>query len=98
MTAFVHIRVAPPLIEQTGQALSTIEQVQEVHYLAGEDCLMAKVKTSGNGELDDVIRNKIAAIDAVEATRTSIALSSFKESAKITLPDRIQARKNNQKN
>lgn len=93
MTAFVHIRVAPSLIEQTGHELSTIEQVQEVHYLAGEDCLMAKVKTSGNRELDEVIRTQIAAIDAVEATRTSIALSSFKESAKIKLPDRIQARK-----
>ncbi|WDP89824.1 MAG: Lrp/AsnC family transcriptional regulator [Desulfobacter sp.] len=90
MTAFVHVRVSPPsMIQNAGEQLAAIEQVQEVHYLAGEDSLMAKIKTSGNRELDEVIRKKIAAIDAVEGTRTSIALSSFKESAKIKLPDQI---------
>ena len=90
MTAFVHIQVtAPSLIQEAGQALAAIEQVQEVHYLAGEDGLMAKVKTSGNKELDKVIRTQVASIEGVRATRTSIALSSFKESAKIKLPDRI---------
>ncbi len=90
MTAFVHIQVkAPSRIQDAGEHLTGIEQVQEVHYLAGEDALMAKVKTSGNKELDTVIRKNIASIDAVLATRTSIALSTFKESAKIKLPDHI---------
>lgn len=90
MTAFVHIQVkAPSLVQTAGEQLAAIEQVQEVHYLAGEDALMAKVKTSGNKELNTVIRTDIASIDAVQSTRTSIALSTFKESAKIKLPDRI---------
>ncbi|MCG8634506.1 MAG: Lrp/AsnC family transcriptional regulator [Desulfobacterales bacterium] len=90
MTAFINIRVsAPSLIQDTGKQLSEIEQVQEVHYLAGGDTLMAKVKTSGNKELESVIREQISSISAVTATRTSIALSTFKESAKIQLPDQI---------
>ncbi len=90
MTAFVHIHIkTPALIQTAGEQLSAIDQVQEVHYLAGEDALMAKVKTSGNKELDKIIRKDIAAIEAVGATRTSIALSTFKESAKIKLPNQI---------
>jgi len=90
MTAFIDIQVfSPALIQDTGKRLSAIEQIQEVHYLAGGDTLMAKVKTSGNKELESVIRERIAPIDAVKATRTSIALSTYKESAKIQLPDQI---------
>ncbi len=90
MTAFINIQVfSPSQIQNTGKQLSKIEQVQEVHYLAGGDTLMAKVKTSGNKELESVIREQISSIDAIKATRTSIALSTFKESAKIQLPDQI---------
>ncbi len=65
----------------------SVEQVQEVHYLAGGDCLMAKVKTSGNAELESILRKQIATLDAVASTQTFIALSTYKESAKIQLPD-----------
>lgn len=88
MTAFVHLQVkAPSAIRDTGEKLSAIEQVQEVHYLAGGDCLMAKVKTSDNTELESILREQIASIDAIASTQTFIALSTFKESAKIKLPD-----------
>ncbi|MDD9303599.1 MAG: Lrp/AsnC family transcriptional regulator [Desulfobacter sp.] len=90
MTAFIHIKVhSPALIQPTGEQLTATEQVQEVHYLAGGDTLMAKVKTSGNKELESVIQQQIASIEAICATKTSIALSTFKESAKIKLPDQI---------
>jgi Lrp/AsnC family leucine-responsive transcriptional regulator len=90
MTAFIHIQVKSPLmVGPTGEKLSAIEQVQEVHYLAGNDALMAKVKTSGNKELESVIQEQIATIDTIQSTKTSIALSTFKESAKIKLPDRM---------
>ena len=90
MTAFVNIRVtSPALIQETGRTLTAIEQVQEVHYLAGGDTLMIKVKTSGNKELESIIREQIAPITAIHSTKTAIALSTFKESAKIKLPDRM---------
>ncbi len=90
MTAFVQIQVtSPAAVEAVGKALALIDKVQEVHYLAGGDALMAKLKISGNTELDTIIRENIAAIDGIASTRTSIALSTFKESAKIRLPDQI---------
>lgn len=91
VTAFIHIRVSlPSAIYETGRALSCIDQVQEVHYLAGEDCLMAKLKVSGNMELEEILRLKITSIPEVQKTKTHIALSTYKESAKITLPDQPQ--------
>ncbi|HCY84742.1 MAG TPA: Lrp/AsnC family transcriptional regulator [Desulfobacteraceae bacterium] len=90
MTSFIHVQVSAPCrVRETGKQLSVIEQVQEVHYLAGEDTLMVKVKTADNKELAQIIQEKIAALEAVVNTRTTIALSTFKESAKIRLPDQI---------
>ncbi len=89
MTAFIHMGVSDPsLIIETGNAIAAIEQVQEVHFLAGEDCLMAKLKVSGNKELESILRTRIAPITSIKNTKTFIALSTYKESAKIKLPDK----------
>ncbi|WP_320044031.1 Lrp/AsnC family transcriptional regulator [uncultured Desulfobacter sp.] len=90
MTAFVSIQVThPSKIRETGEQLATIEQVQEVHYLAGGDLLMIKVKVSGNNELEELIQTRISHIKSVKTTKTFIVLSTFKESAKIKLPDDV---------
>ncbi len=89
MTAFIHLGVKDPSqIIETGNALSAIEQVQEVHYLAGADCLIAKLKVSGNKELESVLRTRIAGIPSIKDTKTFIALSTYKESAKIKIEDK----------
>jgi len=59
----------------------------KVHYLAGEDCLMAKIKVSGNRELERILRTQIASISSIRDTKTFIALSTYKETAKVKLPD-----------
>jgi len=88
MTAFIHMGVKDPSqVTEAGNAVSDIEQVQEVHYLAGQDCLMAKLKVSGNKELETILRTRIADITSIKDTKTFIALSTYKESAKIKLPD-----------
>lgn len=91
MIAFIQIKVITPakLIE-TGLLLSKIEQIQEVHYLAGEDCLMIKLRVSGNTELETILRTQIASLEVVKETKTFIALSTYKESAKIMLPETFE--------
>ena len=88
MIVFVHVKVisADRLVE-TGKSLSKIEHIQEVHHLAGEDCLMAKLRTDSHTELEVILRTKIATIDGVKDIKTFIALSTYKETAKITLPE-----------
>lgn len=91
MIAFIHIKMMTPgsLIE-TGELLSKIEQIQEVHYLAGQDCLMVKLRVSNNTELETILTTQIATLDAVKDTKTFIALSTYKESAKIMLPETLK--------
>jgi Lrp/AsnC family transcriptional regulator, leucine-responsive regulatory protein len=86
MVAFVQIQVADPAcFPELGQTLAAVDQIQEVHYLAGRDCLMVKLRVESNKELENVLQSRINNIDAVVSTRTHIALSTFKESAKIVL-------------
>ena len=91
MIAFIQIKMMTPgsLIE-TGELLSKIEQIQEVHYLAGEDCLMVKLRVSDNTELETILTTQIANLDVVKDTKTFIALSTYKESAKIMLPETLK--------
>ena len=91
MIAFIQIKVTfPGQLIKTGEKLSKIEQIQEVHFLAGEDCLMVKLRVSDNLELETILRTQIASLDIVKETKTLIALSTLKESAKIMLPETLK--------
>ena len=88
--AFVHMRVADPSrFAEAGKAVAAIDQVQEVHHLAGEDGLMAKLRVADNTELERILTRQIGTIDAIVETRTHITLASYKESAKIMIPDEV---------
>jgi Lrp/AsnC family leucine-responsive transcriptional regulator len=67
--------------------LSTIEDIQEIHFIAGDDGYLIKVRVSGTEELDRLVREKIRSIAGVSATRTSVALATIKETARITIDD-----------
>ena len=71
--------------KQVGKKLSEMPGVQEVHYIAGEDAFLVKVRVSDNEELGRFIRDKISSIKAVKSTRTSIVLSTYKETARIPI-------------
>lgn len=91
MIAFIQIKLTSPgRCSETGKLLSKIEQIQEVHYLAGDDCLMVKLRASDNTELEKILRTQITTLDDVKDTKTFIALSSYKESAKILLPETLE--------
>ncbi len=86
MVAFVEISVSDPTrFSDIGRTLAAIDQIQEVHYLAGRDCLMVKLRAKDNKELETLLSTRINSIHDISATRTHIALSTFKESAKIVI-------------
>lgn len=90
MIAFVHIKACVPgQLINIGERLSKIEQIQEVHFLAGQDCLMVKLRVGDTCELETILRTRIASIDIVTETKTFITLSTFKETAKIRLPENL---------
>lgn len=86
MIAFIQIQISPPSMGcETGETLALLEEVQEVHFLAGDDCFLIKLRVRDTIELEEIIRSRIAAIPAVIGTKTFVCLSTYKETARIPL-------------
>ncbi len=69
----------------TGKRLTAIPEIQEVHHITGEDGFLVKVRVSDVAELGKLIQNKILKITGVKKTHTAIAMSTFKETARIPI-------------
>jgi Lrp/AsnC family leucine-responsive transcriptional regulator len=88
MIAFVKIRVRDTSsIRKTGRELAELAAVQEVHFLAGSDSLLVKLRVSDTNELEALLMTEISAIRSILSTKTEIALATFKETARIPLTD-----------
>jgi Lrp/AsnC family leucine-responsive transcriptional regulator len=81
LVAFVFIRANHRIGEDLGQ----IPEVQEVHFVAGEDGYIVKVRVADTKELDAVLNEKIRVIESVQETRSAIVLSTYKETAQIPI-------------
>ena len=84
--SFIHVR-----IESNGDSsdicssLASIPQIQEIHFIAGEDCILLKVRTGDTIELDQLLRSEILAIEGIRSTKTFPVLSTTKETAQIPI-------------
>ena len=67
------------------ETLSTFEEIQEVHFIAGDDCLLVKTRTADTQTLDTLLREKILPIRGISSTRTTPVLSTWKETANIPI-------------
>jgi Lrp/AsnC family leucine-responsive transcriptional regulator len=87
LTAFVLIRTEEPAGSGAiGQALSRIPEVLEVHHVAGEDCYLTKVRVADTNGLSRLLRERFGRLKGVRNTRTTIVLSTVKESPTMVLP------------
>jgi Lrp/AsnC family leucine-responsive transcriptional regulator len=87
LLAFVAVRSDERVGEQqTGEQLAAMPEVQEVHHIAGEDCFLVKVRAPDTEALGRILRERFGAIPSVRSTRTTIVLSTLKETARLPLP------------
>ena len=88
LLAYVSVRgdetSGTPVLER---ALAAIPEVQEIHHIAGEDCFLIKVRTASTEALGRLLRDRIAAISQVRSTRTTIVLSTIKETTALPIPE-----------
>jgi len=70
---------------QTAEQLAKLPEVLEVHHVAGEDCLLVKVRTRDTDHLERLLTKDFGAIESLISTRTTIVLSTTKESTRIPL-------------
>lgn len=80
LLAFVFVRTDEGAgAERATERLAAMPEVQEVHHLAGEDCVLAKVRVADTDALGHLLRKRVSAIGPVRSTRTTIVLTTVKE-------------------
>ncbi len=87
--AFVHVQTTTAASSEVGRQLAAIPEVQEVHFVAGNDCYLVKVRTTDTPSLSQLLQDRIAAIQGVISTKTETVLSTIKETARIPLPESL---------
>lgn len=90
LVAFAVVTAAPGADEEAlGRSLAEIPDVQEVHYVSGEDGFLVKLRVEGPAELDRIRRERLARLPQVRSVRTLVVLSTFKETARFPLDERM---------
>ncbi len=86
LTAFAFVTALEPVNEMnSGAALTEIPEIQEVYYIAGEDCYLVKIRVADSEALGRLIREKIGTIPGMHRTRTTIVLTTLKETSGLSL-------------
>jgi Lrp/AsnC family transcriptional regulator, leucine-responsive regulatory protein len=85
LLAFVFVRADDKLADETAARVAAIPEVLEVHDVAGEDCLLAKVRAADTEALGRLLRERLGSIDSITSTRTTIVLETVKESSALPI-------------
>jgi Lrp/AsnC family transcriptional regulator, leucine-responsive regulatory protein len=86
LVAFVLVQVDPRNRDESfGHRVAQLTDVQEVHYIAGEDGYMLKVRVAGTAALGHLVRDLIGGMEGVTGTLTRIVMETLKETNRIPL-------------
>jgi len=86
LVSFIEVQVLPAGDhQQVASTLSGLPEVQEVHFIAGADHFLIKVRTADTVELNVLLHEKIKSIAGVGSTRTLPVLATHKETAQIPI-------------
>jgi len=72
-------------LDEIANLLGQIEEVQEIHFITGEDCFLTKMRVEDHVELGTIITKRILKLPGVRTTRTSTVLNTYKETARIPI-------------
>ncbi len=84
--AFVSARFDQWKTKEVAVSIGEMPQVLEVHHIAGDDCLLVKVRCHSPADLEKVLE-RIWRSGAISGTKTTIAFSSYKETSAIPLEE-----------
>ena len=90
MVAFVWVDLQDPALRKSVAAsLKAIAAVQEIHFVAGPDRFLVKLRVADAGDLDRLMQEEIAALDGIARLSTHIALATYKETANFPIGENI---------
>lgn len=72
---------------EVGEALARFPEVQEVHYTAGEDGYLIKVRTRNAEHLGKFLRERMGTIREITSTMSTVVLTTVKETSVLPLTD-----------
>ncbi|MBE7177532.1 MAG: Lrp/AsnC family transcriptional regulator [Mucilaginibacter polytrichastri] len=88
LLAFIFMRSADGMGDNsTAKQLAALNEVQEVHHVAGDDCYLIKVRTADSASLMALMRNTFSKIPGILSTRTTIVLETAKEEQFLNIPN-----------
>lgn len=86
MLAFVAVRTTDrPGETRVAQTVAAVPDVLEVHHVAGDDCLVLKIRASNPSHLSQILRDRLGPIDGIRSTRTTIVLETVKEESRLPI-------------
>ncbi len=90
LTAYVSVTLASHRQRNAFlRAIEKIEQVAECHHVAGDDDYLLKVRCRGTQDLDHLLARQLKGKLGVARTRTTIVLSTAKESVRVPVAQEI---------
>ncbi|WP_413166096.1 Lrp/AsnC family transcriptional regulator [Capilliphycus salinus ALCB114379] len=87
LTAFIAVTLQQP--QDRGAFLQRIQEMSEVmecHHITGDDDYLLKVRCQNTRHLERIVSEEIKGISGILKTRTTVVLSTAKESCVIPLP------------
>ena len=91
LVAFITVKTDENADEiEIGKKLARRPHVQEVHFVAGEDAFLVKLRGADTDEIGRLIRETIKSIDGVQLTKTAIVMSTYKETAQFPIDDGVK--------
>jgi Lrp/AsnC family transcriptional regulator, leucine-responsive regulatory protein len=80
LTAFVAVTLERP--QHRSKFITSVDKFPEIvecHHVAGDYDYLLKVRCRGTADLDDLLSNRLKGLPGIARTRTTIVLSTLKE-------------------
>jgi Lrp/AsnC family leucine-responsive transcriptional regulator len=91
LTAFISVALASSRERAAFlRGIEKLEQVAECHHITGDDDYLLKVRCRGTQDLDHLLATELKDKLGVARTRTTIVLSTAKESVRVPVESEIK--------
>ncbi len=77
VTAIVLMTIARGKVQTVASALLDVPAVSEVYSVAGAYDLVAVIRVTRHDELNELVTDRLAAIDGIESTQTLVAFRCY---------------------
>jgi len=77
VTAIVLMTIARGKVQKVASALLDVPAISEVYSVAGPFDLVAVIRVKRHDELNDLVTDRLAAIDGIASTQTLVAFRCY---------------------